>query len=146
MIVYNDQRAKRIVELKQKVNNTQDKINMAMDTIYHVDYDKSGLASSDIVSNWLQNMVAFEGAKAEMNALDKVRIDFDELYAWYAPLGATMKKLERKIGIAEKEYLQLLGNLGLAKLRQQNVELQSNLKVTEPLSILLNPTLVNVFC
>ena len=42
-----------------------------------------------------------------------------------------MKRLERKIDIAEREYLSLLHSLGLAKLRQQNVELKSNLKLIE---------------
>lgn len=130
--VYNPKRESKIVDLKQKVSETKRNLTKSMDTIYHVDYDKNGVASTDVLVNWLENLINYEAANSELKALDQIRIDFDELYTWYAPLGATMKKLERKIGIEEQEYLTLLRSLGLAKLRQQNVELQSNLKVTEP--------------
>ena len=67
-----------------------------------------------------------------MKILDQKRIEFDKLAKKYAPLGATMKKLERKINIEEQEYLSLLHSLGLAKLRQQNGELKANLEITDP--------------
>jgi hypothetical protein len=50
-----------------------------------------------------------------------------------------MKRLERKIDIAEREYLSLLHSLGLAKLKQQNVELKSNIKLTEVPYYPINP-------
>ena len=102
-----------------------------MDTVFVVDYDKEGLALSNILTDWLENTITYEGARAELHILDQKRVEFDELFTMYAPLGATMKKLERKINIEEQEYLSLLHSLGLAKLKQQNMEMQSNLKVTE---------------
>ncbi|MGX1928618.1 GumC family protein [Flagellimonas sp. 2504JD4-2] len=123
--------AEKIAESTKRLNKVKTELKKAVDTVFVVDHDKHGVASSDILTDWLSNTINFEGAKAELQILDQKRIEFDELYTWYAPLGATMKKLERKINIEEQEYLSLLHSLGLAKLRQQNVELQSNLKITE---------------
>lgn len=120
-----------VIKLRTQLQAAKNQLSQAMDTIFVVDYDKNGVASSSILSDWLENTIIHEGAKAELKILDQKRIEFDELYTWYAPLGATMKKLERKINIEEQEYLSLLHSLGLAKLRQQNVELQSNLKIAE---------------
>ena len=50
-----------------------------------------------------------------------------------APLGATLKRIEREINVAEKEYLSLLHSLNLSKLRQQNIELSSNIKAVQHL-------------
>lgn len=84
-------------------------------------------------------MISYEGTKAELEVLDQKRIEFDQLTKRYAPLGATMKKLERKITIEEQEYLSLLHSLGLAKLRQQNGELKANLQITDPPFFPLTP-------
>lgn len=118
--------------MRKKINEIKRQLKYSVDTVFTIDHDKNGVASSSILNDWLENTIIYEGARAELDILDQKRIEFDELYTWYAPLGATMKKLERKINIEEQEYLSLLRNLGVAKLRQQNVELQSNLKIAEP--------------
>ena len=123
--------SKEIIKLTRRLNEVKGKLSQAVNTVFVVDHDKNGVASSSILEDWLENTIIYEGAEAELKILDKKRVEFDELYTWYAPLGATMKKLERKINIEEQEYLSLLHSLGLAKLRQQNVELQSNLKIAE---------------
>lgn len=123
--------ARSVREMTKKINAIKEQLKFSVDTVFTIDHDKNGVASSSILNDWLENTIIYEGAKAELQILDQKRIEFDELYTWYAPLGATMKKLERKINIEEQEYLSLLHSLGLAKLRQQNVELQSNLKIAE---------------
>ncbi|MEN1784062.1 MAG: hypothetical protein AAGF77_02890 [Bacteroidota bacterium] len=120
-----------IVKLKEKLFDLKDQLKHAIDSVYTIDHDKHGVASSNILNEWLDNTITYEGSKSELAILDQMRIEFDELYTWYAPLGATMKKLERKINIEEQEYLSLLHSLGLAKLRQQNSQLQANLKISE---------------
>lgn len=107
-------------------------LSQAIDTLFVVNNDKSGLASTSILKDWLQQAIIFEGSKAELAALDVKRLEFDEIYKTYAPLGAILKKLERKINIEEKEYLSLLHSLGLAKLKQQNGQLKANLTISEP--------------
>lgn len=130
---------KVVTELKLALNAVKKKLTQAVDTVFVIDHDSNGLASSRILSDWLAQTIIFEGSKAEINVLDQKRIEFDELYKRYAPLGAILKKLERKIGIEEKEYLSLLHSLGLAKLKQQNGQLKSNIQITEAPFFPLNP-------
>jgi polysaccharide biosynthesis transport protein len=47
-------------------------------------------------------------------------------------MGAMMRRLERKISVAEDEYLSLVKNLGLAKLKQQSVEVSSANTILDP--------------
>lgn len=112
-----------------------DKLNkdlrQLIDTLSMGEMNTNGLVTSNVLEDWLKNVIAFESSKAQLKLLDQKRIEFKELYAVFAPLGATMKRLERKIDVAEKEYLSLLHSLGLAKLKQQNIELTSNLKVVD---------------
>ncbi|MBS9460951.1 hypothetical protein KIM67_00915 [Flagellimonas sp. 389] len=115
---------KRIAEIEQQMVEN-------IDTIYVTDYDNKSLASTSVLADWLQNTIGYEGTKAQLKVMDEKRKEFEKLYQEFSPLGATMKRLERKIDIAEREYLSLLHSLGLAKLRQQNVELKSNIKLTE---------------
>ncbi|MGD1947126.1 MAG: GumC family protein [Croceivirga sp.] len=118
------EKRKRLVDLKSELASN-------IDVLYSVDHNTNGAAASNILNDWLENLVIYESAKAEMEVMGLKRKEFKAMYQEFSPLGATMKKLERKIDIAEREYLSLLYSLGLAKLRQQNVELQSNIKLAE---------------
>ncbi len=121
-----------VADMMIKLEGAEKKLEQAVDTIFVIDHDKDGIASSNILKDWLNKTIINEGAKAQLKILDEKRIEFDQLARKYAPLGATMKKLERKINIEEQEYLSLLHSLGLAKLRQQNGELKANLEITDP--------------
>jgi len=121
----------KMVELSKKVQQLKNQLQQEIDQLYSTDYDQKSLASTSILNDWLANTVEYEGTKAQIRVMNLKRLEFEKLYQLFSPLGATMKRLERKIDIAEREYLSLLHSLGLAKLRQQNVELQSNLKLIE---------------
>lgn len=123
---------KKAIELK---NNLTDQVNQ----LYATDYDVNTLASTDILTDWLDNTIVYERSKAQLKAMDIKRLEIEKAYQLFSPLGATIKRLERKINIAEQAYLELLHSLGLAKLRQQNVELKSNLKLIEVPFFPINP-------
>ncbi|MEX0314815.1 MAG: GumC family protein [Allomuricauda sp.] len=125
------QNAKDVVGLKERATEIKDNLKEQVDQLYVTDYDHKTLAVTNILADWLENTILYEGTKAQLKVMDEKRLEFEQLYQVFSPLGATMKRLERKIDIAEREYLSLLHSLGLAKLRQQNVELKSNLKLIE---------------
>ncbi|MEM9648053.1 MAG: hypothetical protein AAF969_06200 [Bacteroidota bacterium] len=123
--------AKEVAKKMQRIEALEGKLAAHIDTLYTTDYSTKSIASTSVLSDWLQNTIEYEGYSAQLKVMEKKREEFEELYQEFSPLGATMKRLERKIDIAEREYLSLLHSLGLAKLRQQNVELKSNIKLTE---------------
>lgn len=137
--VNHNKKTKEVARKMEKIASIEKQLAENIDTIYHTDYDHKSLASTSVLSDWLQKTIEYEGTKAQLRVMDEKRKEFQKLYQEFSPLGATMKRLERKIDIAEREYLSLLHSLGLAKLRQQNVELKSNIKLTEVPFFPINP-------
>lgn len=125
------QNAKELVALTKKSEILKTELKDKVDQLYTSDYDEKSLGSTSILADWLENTIQYEGTKAQLKVMNEKRLEFKKLYQVFSPLGATMKRLERKIDIAEREYLSLLHSLGLAKLKQQNVELKSNIKLIE---------------
>ncbi|UOY08110.1 hypothetical protein L0P88_06030 [Muricauda sp. SCSIO 64092] len=131
--------SQKVSKMMNEVAQLERELADQVDVLYQTDYDNKSIASTSVLSDWLQNTIDYEGFKAQLKVMEQKRLEFDELYQKFSPLGATMKRLERKIDIAEREYLSLLHSLGLAKLRQQNVELKSNIKLTEIPYYPINP-------
>lgn len=131
--------AKEVARKMERIKALEQKLTSHIDTLYTTDYSTRSVASTSVLADWLQNTIEYEGYNAQLKVMEKKREEFEELYQEFSPLGATMKRLERKIDIAEREYLSLLHSLGLAKLRQQNVELKSNIKLTEVPFFPINP-------
>jgi succinoglycan biosynthesis transport protein ExoP len=129
--VQREKDGKEVSKKMERINALERRLASHIDTLYTTDYDTKSIASTSVLSDWLQNTIEYEGYNAQLKVMEQKRVEFKELYQEFSPLGATMKRLERKIDIAEREYLSLLHSLGLAKLRQQNVELKSNIKLTE---------------
>ena len=130
---------KELVELKSQSKILQEEVRKKVQEQAEIEYTADGISVSKILQDWLDQIVLFESAKARIVVGNERMKEFSEIFAQYAPMGATMKSLERKIGVHENEYLSLLNSLGLAKLKQQNKELNSNLKVIEPPYFPLGP-------
>lgn len=137
--VKQSQNTKELLELTKQSARLKAGLQEKVDQLYTSDYDQHSLGSTSVLTDWLANTIEYEGTKAQLKVMDQKRLEFKKLYQVFSPLGATMKRLERKIDIAEREYLSLLHSLGLAKLRQQNVELKSNIKLTEIPFFPINP-------
>jgi uncharacterized protein involved in exopolysaccharide biosynthesis len=110
----------------------EEQLKSAVEQKFFIDNSIDGVPSLVIVEDWLDKVIELESLNAEIIVSTQRDLEFKDLFRVYAPLGATMKRLERKIDVAEREYLSLLNSLNLAKLKQQNVELNSNIKEAEP--------------
>lgn len=117
--------------LTQQAYDLKQQMKTAVDSLYYLTNSQEGIPSNNILNDWLTNVIDYEGTKAEITTLDQLRSDFDKIYARYAPMGATMRKLERKINVNEDEYITLLKNLGLAKLKQQGLVAASGFSVID---------------
>lgn len=112
-------------KLVKKAADLKLRMKMVVDSLYEINNSISGIPTNNIISDWLSNVIDYEGTKAQLLTLDTLRIDFIKIYSQYAPMGATMRRLERKINVNEDEYISLVKNLGLAKLKQQSAEAPS---------------------
>ena len=121
----------QLAGLKAKSENIKSSIKENIDRYYRSISSSEGLPISDLLTAWLSNVIAYEENSAALRVLAERRKQFQKTYEVFAPLGAEMKRFERLIGVTENEYLQLLHDLNLAKLRQQDDELSTNIKLVD---------------
>lgn len=123
-----------IGNLRMRAFEIEQDLKKMVQELYFIDNSTEGVATQSVLEDWIDNVIKLEASHAQLRVAEFQEKQFVILFESYAPLGATMKRLERKIDVAEREYLSILHSLGVAKLNQQNIELTSNLKiVTEPL-------------
>jgi len=121
-----------IEELKKEQVTLRNSISKNIDDAFEMRFSMQGVNTTDMLSQWLSNMLIYEESKAKIAALHKRRNEFQRTYEQFAPLGAKLSRIEREISVYEQQYLSVLSSLNLAKLKQQNLELQSNIKTVDP--------------
>ena len=118
--------------LKNVSESIEKNLRGSLDKLYAETNTPNGIPTKTILDEWLKATLSFEQSKARLTVMDKRKKEFKEQYKKLAPLGATLKKIERQIQVSEQEYLELLHGLNQARLTQQNNELTSNLTVVDP--------------
>jgi uncharacterized protein involved in exopolysaccharide biosynthesis len=99
----------------------------------------SGVALKTLLEQWLENVIIVEETQAKSDIILQRKKEFDKTYDLFAPLGSELARIEREISIAEKEYLNNLNSLNQSKLKEQNIEISSNLKILDPPYLPLKP-------
>jgi len=120
-----------IAELKNEQVNLRNKLKINIDSVFRLQYSAQGVNTQDMLVQWLNNTLVYEETKAKIVALKERRTEFQRTYEQFAPLGAKLSRIEREINVYEQQYLSVLNSLNLAKLKQQNLELQSNIKTVD---------------
>jgi hypothetical protein len=115
------------------------KLRSSIDSLNVFDRNSDGFALETLLKDWLKTVVEYEAAKAKLQAMRDKTSQFSELYVRYAPMGANLKRIEREIDVKEKEYLEILHHLGLARLKQQNEELMANMKILDKPQFPIDP-------
>jgi len=91
----------------------------------------AGLTQQDLMTKWLDQIILYEESSARISIfLNKIN-DLKRIYAEYAPLGATMMRIERQISVTEREYLAILKGLNDSKIMQRNIEMSTNLDIID---------------
>lgn len=86
---------------------------------------------NSLLNEWLSKVVELEESKGRLMVYDQRLKQYDGIYKEFAPLGSTINRLEREVGVQEKQYLSVLHGLNLAKLHQQSLEMSNQLKVVD---------------
>lgn len=118
---------KAIIQRRDLEKRMKDKMN----ELYLYQSNTEGIALKELLNNWLKAVIDYESVSARLTAMQTRKVEFDHMYAQYAPLGAELKRIERKINVTEEEYLEILHHLGLAKLKQQSQEMMANMKILD---------------
>lgn len=96
-------------------------------------YTREGYPTSNFVSQWLDELLLLEKAKAEIKVIETKMNDIDKLYSHFSPIGSTIKRQERNINFIERNYLSNLTSLNAARLQLKSVEMNSaSLQLVNP--------------
>lgn len=125
--------------LKSVAATKEKNLQATLTKLYEKANTPGGIPTRQVLDEWLQTMLSYEQSKARLTVMDKRKKEFEEEYKKYAPLGAMLKKIERKINVQEQEYLEMLHDLNVARLIQQNNELTTKLNVVDPPYLPLSP-------
>ncbi len=117
--------------LKNQARSLKGDIQSLVESLYTSTNSVEGLPIKDLLERWVNSAIVIDESQARMKVLEARQNDFENIYKRMAPLGAEIKKIEREISVSEQEYLALLQSLNQSKLKQQNVELTSDLKVVD---------------
>lgn len=128
-----DNSAERLQGYKDQLSQTRKELSEITNLYIGNKYSKEGLAKSSIVEQWLDQTLLYEKAKAELQIVTQSRNNLNERYAFFAPVGTTIKRKERVINFTEQSYLTVLRSYHEALMRKKNLEMTSaTLKVLNP--------------
>ncbi|AMR27672.1 hypothetical protein A0257_11575 [Hymenobacter psoromatis] len=126
-------------QLQDEADKLAQDMQSSVDKYYAHTNSVEGIPNKELANEWVQDMVQVESYRAKIGVLRQRMQSFDKEYQRMAPLGATLKKNEREIELAQKAYLDVLARLDASKSTQQNTQLTSNLKIIDPPNLPLHP-------
>ena len=88
-------------------------------------YTKEGVAKTNIIEQWLEQTLNFEKAKSDLQIIQASRDSLALKYKHFAPVGSTIKGMERSINFIEQNYLSVLKSYNDALMRRKNLEMTS---------------------
>lgn len=126
-------------QLQAEADKLAQDMQSSVDKYYAHTNSVEGIPNKELSSEWVQDMVQVESYRAKIGVLKQHMQAFDKEYQRMAPLGATLKKNEREIELAQKAYLTVLASLDASKSTRQNTQLSSDLKIIDPPNLPLHP-------
>ena len=121
-----------IGKLTLEINQLKNQLDTKVADLFGESSTKEGISHKELASMWIENAVIVDESKSRLPIYTKRLEEIETTYDMFAPLGSNLNKMEREIGIAEKEYLNHLSSLNAARLREQNLAMSSNLQVVDP--------------
>ncbi|MCZ4237984.1 hypothetical protein O4H25_14185, partial [Staphylococcus equorum] len=84
-----------------------------------------GVSRGNIIDQWLEQTLQHQKAESDLRVIMESRRELNEKYAFFAPVGSTIKRKERSISFIEENYLSLLKSYNDALMRKKNLEMTS---------------------
>lgn len=135
----NDVELLKNLRLTQK--QLQSQISRDLLTRYRFSKTTEGVPIKSTLEEWLNYTLALNESKARLQVLQDYKMYFNRVYDEFAPLGSELAKIEREIGVMERNYLDLMNKLNDALLRQESETVSTGgLVVTVPPFYPIEPT------
>jgi polysaccharide biosynthesis transport protein len=129
----------KLANLRRQATLMEDKLKQDIALLYNANNTKEGIPSKALFEEWINSLISIDKSKARLKVMEQVRKDYQRFYDKFAPLGSGLNRLEREVGVAEREYLEILHSLNMSKLRERNLEFSSKLRIIDPPVFPLKP-------
>lgn len=129
----------KVKQLQQEADQLTQAMQNSVDKYYAHTNSVEGIPSKQLLGEWVQDMALVESNRAKLGVMYRRQQQFEHEYERMAPLGATLKRIDREIELAEKSYLNVLSSLNSSKASQQNTQLTANLKIIDPPNLPTSP-------
>jgi succinoglycan biosynthesis transport protein ExoP len=126
-----DNHSPRIEPLRKQVNDLKGQMKNSLTRYSAMEHTEEGTNIALLEQQWINQYIATVEGKVRIDVFKERRSEFRGRFNKFAPLGSSLHKYERDIDVAEKEYLELLHSLNMARLRQQNLEASTTIKVLD---------------
>lgn len=120
-----------INSLINKNNLLKEKLKEAANRTVLSSYTSEGVETKELINRWVDQLIKKEDATARLKIMERRQVEFDNIYARFAPLGSKLKHIERTIDVNEKEYLENLHSYNEANLHKYNMMMTSNLTIVD---------------
>lgn len=128
---YDDRINVQVEKLRLQQQKLRNDLKLYVDQLYLYGHSTQGMPIKSLLEEWLKNTLSYVEARAALVVLAQRKLDFIRTYQKFAPLGAMLTRIEREIKVAEQTHLELLRSLNLAKMKQQNEEMATNIKIVD---------------
>ncbi len=121
----------KVKELLNESKKLEDSIRFETTRYINLNYTLETVPRENLIQEWVNNAINYDKSTAGLDVLNNQKQEYLDEIDEFAPLGSTLKRLDRQIDINEKEFLSILHGLNLARLRQSNISLNSNIVVQD---------------
>lgn len=128
-----------IKDLQLRAKELREEIRSTVTDLYDLSHSIEGVPVSILLNEWLDYMLEVDKAKARVAQFGVKMSDMEKKYDKFAPLGSQLSKLERKVDVAERAYLEILHGLNQAKIKEQSAMMKAKLTVVDNPSLPLDP-------
>jgi len=111
--------------LKQQSEQAKNNLVDYTESYSNRKFTRDGYPTANFVTQWLDELVKLEKAKAEIEVMEDHMAELDQQYSHFSPIGSTIKRQERSINFIERNYLSILTSLNAARLRLKSLEMNS---------------------
>lgn len=129
----------QIEALRATVNRLSDDLKVSVRKYYNSTVTLGSVPQRELMDRYVSDAIRYQESAARVGVLEKRMREFDQIYTDMAPLGSSVNRLEREIGVAERQYLSILHGLNMARLRQKNLEMSGTLTVLDPPLLPMKP-------
>lgn len=129
--IYNEARFIEKSDLGYNIDSLKTEMTGIADELILVNQTTDGVETKDLLTTWLNQVIIKEESAAKLQVMNVRKREYELIYRRFAPLGSTLKRLEREIDVAERAYLENLHSYNQARLHKYSSLMSSNLKVID---------------